>query len=210
MSTTVSSFQNGSFLNGTASTSSLSTSGSVSISTFMNTDYLDSKYEYNQTKESYETKETAEDTALSSEIDNILYLLEAGYEDKAMDAYNELLTTMSEQTQYSTLSEKELQAAAQALLDTQVEEETDGEFTSIKDYIVEYAADANKNYMQKVWYCNDKVDSTTEEELLETICNIDTDNTVSAGTKVLGFLGNVITLGGITEAFDAIFGSKHH
>ncbi len=206
-SLSASSFQNSSFSNSTSTSTALTTSGRISASSLYNTDNLDSRYEYQETKESYETKDLAQDEAITEEIENILYLIEAGYEDKAMEAYNELIETIGGQSQYSTLSESELQSVAKSLLDSQVEEDTEGEYTSIKDYIVDYAADADENYMQKVWYKNSKVDSTTEEDLLESICGLQTDDTVSTWTKIKGFFGNLFTLGGVTELFDF---SKHH
>lgn len=206
-SLSASSFQNSSFVNSASTSTALTTSGNISASSLYNTSNLDNRYEYEETKESYETKDLAQDEAINTEIENILYLIESGYEDKAMEAYNELITTISEQSQYSTLADSELQAVAKTLLNAQVEENTDGEYTNIKDYIVDYAADADENYMQKVWWKNSKVDSATEEDLLESICGIKTDDSVSTWTKVKGFFGNLITLGGLTELFDF---SKHH
>ncbi len=205
--TTVTSFQNGSFTSGSSIANTGTTFGGVDYSSFYNTDYLDRKYDYNKVKDSYETKDSAEDSSIETKISNILYLIESGYEDKAMEAYSALLETMGEQSQYSTLSEDELQAAAKSLLDAQVEEDTEGEYTNVSDYIVEYAADAGQNSTQKVLWKNSKVDETTEEDLLREICGIDTDDTVSAGRKIGNFLLNVVTLGFGTELFDF---SKHH
>lgn len=204
---TVSSFQNSSFSNGSATTTSLTTSGRISASSLYNTDNLENKYEYNETKESYETKDTAQDEAIATEISNILYQIEAGYEDEAMEAYSELIALLQDQSQYSTLSDSELQAVAKSLLSAQVEEDSEGEYTNIQDFIVDFAADADENYMQKVWFKNSKVDSTTEEDLLETICGVKTDDSVSTWTKIKGALGNLVSFGGLTELFDF---SKHH
>ncbi|MCD7880014.1 MAG: hypothetical protein LUG16_08805 [Candidatus Gastranaerophilales bacterium] len=206
MSTTTT-FQNASYFSGAATASTLTQAGGINYSDFYNTEGLENKYEYNNTKESYETKDTAQDEAIATGVTNLLYQLETGYEDKAMESYNNLISLLKEQTQYSTLSDSELQAVAKSLLNSQLQENTDGKYTNIQDYIVDYAADADENYMQKVLWKNSKVDSTTEGDLLKTICGIDTDETVSAWTKIKGFVANIFTLGCGSELLDF---AKHH
>ena len=78
------SFQNGSFLGGSASASSLTTSGGVTASSLYDTEYLDRKYDYADTRESYEIAYSGRDAAIETKISNIGSYLANGKEDKAL------------------------------------------------------------------------------------------------------------------------------
>ena len=168
LGTTGVSFQNGSFLNGTASINTSSVLGGSSVSSFYNEDFLNSKYEYQHTREGYEIQESAYDAAIDVNISNIISYIESGQEDKAMAAYNELLTQMSAQRRYSQISgdNAQLQAIAKNLIEMNLE---DG---SLEDLIRDNTRDAVAVQKQKC-YRGKNCDSTTQEELLKTMCGLE-------------------------------------
>ena len=181
----------------------------ASTATFWNTDYLEKKNEYNQTREGIEIENSARDGVMNTQISNFTNYMESGREDEAMEAYQALIEEMSNQTRYAGLSEAELQAIAREIIEIELSNAA-GEDVDLVDYIREHAADATEQHKQRTLYCDDKVDSVTEEQLLNAICGMNEEEYVSGGAKVGHFLLNVVTLGGLTEAWDGLFGKKHH
>ena len=127
MAAGVVSFQNGSYFGGnsTATLNTSITSGGIPISSFYNTEFLENKNEYMETRESYEIQHTALDSAIDSIVSNIISYIRNGQEDKAMEAYNKLLEQMSSQTRYSTIAQDEtqLRSVARQLIESQLEED---------------------------------------------------------------------------------------
>lgn len=166
--TTGISFQNGSFLNGTASMNTSSVFGGSSVSSFYNEDFLNTKYEYQHTREGYEIQESAYDASLDMYISNIISYIESGQEDKAMAAYNELLTQMSSQSRYSQITgdSAQLQAIAKQLIEMNLEDET------LEELIRDNTRDAVDVEKQKC-YRGKNCDSTTQEQLLKAMCGLD-------------------------------------
>jgi hypothetical protein len=178
--TTSVSFQNGSYLNGTSSLGTYTTQGKVSVASIYNTDALDNKYTYSDTKESYEIAYSGRDAAISADIKNITNYLDQGQEDKAMAAYQNLLDEMSEQTRYAQLvsddgDDTQLRAVAREL----IEEELGSD---LNDYIVENASNSFERGLEINW----NGDNYQEEDLLKEMCNVDTTNRLSGVKKVLG------------------------
>ncbi len=164
------SFQNGSFLNGSASASSLTTSGGVTAASLYNTEYLDKKYDYTDTKESYEIAYSGRDAAIETKISNIGSYLANGKEDKALAAYEELLSEMSSQTRYAQLvgedgDDTQLRAIARQL----IESEIGGD---LEEFIRENARDQAGVDHQKILTWGN-CDSTSQEDLLAAMCDID-------------------------------------
>lgn len=173
------SFQNGSFLNGSATAGSLTLSGGVTSSSLYNNEYLDKKYDYSETKESYEIAYSGRDTALDTKISKICSYLENGKEDKALSAYNELLKEMSKQTRYSQLSEDGDDTQLRAIARQLIESETG---TDLEDYII----DNTDNSFERGWKINWNGDKAQEEDLLLEMCDIDNTSRLSGLAKVGG------------------------
>ncbi len=164
------SFQNGSFLGGSASASSLTTSGTITAASLYNTEYLDKKYDYTDTRESYEIAYSGRDAAIESKISNICSYLANGKEDKAMAAYEELLAEMNSQTRYAQLvsengDDTQLRAIARQL----IESELGGD---LEEFIRENARDQAGVDHQKILTWGN-CDSTSQEDLLAAMCDID-------------------------------------
>lgn len=197
------SFQNGSFLGGSATTGALTTNGGITAADLYNTEALDNRYNYTDTKESYEIAYGGRDAAISTKISNICSYLENGQEDKAMEAYNELLEEMNSQTRYAQLSEDgndtQLKSVARQLIETELG-------TDLESFIRENTRDAKGVESQKL-YRGEYCDSTTQEDLLEAMCDIEEEeghlNIFEKGWH--GFWG------GIARGWNALFGDgKKH
>lgn len=163
-------FQNGSFTGGNVTANTSLTSGGVTSASLYNTDYLDQKYEYQDTRESYELAYSGRDAAIETKISNISTYLAEGKEDKALAAYNELLEEMNAQTRYAQLvgedgDDTQLRAVARQL----IEAELGG---SLEEFIRANAKDnaAVENQQIRSW---GNCDSTSQEDLLKEMCNID-------------------------------------
>lgn len=180
----------------------------VSASSWFDTEYLDKKSQYQQQQEAIAIGESARDGVMDTQISNFTNYMESGREDEAMEAYQALIEEMKQQTRYAGLSEAELQAIAREIIEIELSNAA-GQNVDLVDYIREHAADATEQHKQKTLYCDDKVDSVTEEQLLNAICGMNEEEYVSGGAKVGHFLLNVVTLGGLTEAWDGLFGKKH-
>ncbi len=201
------SFQNGSFLSGSTSASTSLTSGGVSVSSLYNTDYLDSKYTYNDTKEGYEIASAGRDAAIESDISNFMTYIANGQEDKALEAYEELLEEMSSQTRYAQLvsddgDDTELRAVAKTLI-----EETLDEGTTLEDYISNNTRkNASVENQACIWGANN-CDSTSQEDLLNETCNLDVEEGHSTiiSKAIFSFIGI------FAKAGNAVFGdgTKH-
>jgi len=200
MTAAITSFQNGSYLNGTAFTSAFTPSGRTDISSFMNTDYLENKDNYNQARESYDIAYAGRDAALESKISKICSYLSNGQEDKAMAAYQELLVQMNEQSRYAQLTgesgdDTQLRAVARQL----IENELGGD---LEEYIRENTRNASGVEAQKIrtW---GNCDSTSQEDLLLEMCDIEEDkghnvllDVVSIVASPFEVLGNLLFNGG--------------
>lgn len=180
----------------------------VSASSWFDTEYLDKKSQYQQQQEAIAIGESARDGVMDTQISNFTNYMESGREDEAMEAYQALIEEMKQQTRYAGLSEAELQSIAREIIEIELSNAA-GQNVDLVDYIREHAADATEQHKQKTLYCDDKVDSVTEEQLLNAICGMNEEEYVSGGAKVGHFLLNVVTLGGLTEAWDGLFGKKH-
>ena len=141
------SFQNGSFLSGSATASTNLQSGGVTAASLYNTEYLDKKYDYTDTKESYEIAYSGRDSAIETKISNICSYLENGKEDKALSAYHELLEEMTSQTRYEQLvvdgDDTQLRAIARDLIESELG-------VDLEDYIRENSRDASGVANQKI------------------------------------------------------------
>lgn len=199
------SFQNGSFLGGSAVMSAGTSSGGVTAASLYNTDYLDSKYGYADTKEGYETAYAGRDAAISSFISNIASYITKGQEDKAIAAYNQLLTQMEGQERYAQLigedgDDTQLRSIARQL----IEAETG---VSLEDLIRDNTRNSIEVQKQQLYRGAEFCDSTTQEELLEAMCNIEEEegqlNVFQSA--VHGFFGM------FAKGFNTIFGDgKKH
>lgn len=166
------SFQNGSFLNGSATSGTLTLNGGVTASSLYNTEYLDKKYDYSDTKESYEIAYSGRDAAIESKISNVNSYLASGQEDKALDAYNELLEEMAGQTRYAQLIDEDGDDTQLRAIARQLIEEELG--CDLEDYIRENTRAAKGVEAQKILTWGN-CDSTTQEELLAAMCDLDED-----------------------------------
>lgn len=198
---TVSSFQNGSYLNNGFSTSTTTPIGTNVYSSFYNTDYLEKKYEYNDAREGYEIGYAGRDAVIDTKIANLCTYIEAGKEDKAMKAYQELLAELSGQDRYSQVSENndQLKAMARQMIEAQIG-------GSLEDFIKANTA----NSFQRGFEINWEGDEYQEEDLLKEMCDLDEtgrfDGLEKAGGKAckvgLGTAGGAAT----GAAIGAIFG----
>ena len=164
------SFQNGSFVSGSSSASTYTQSGGVTAASLYNTDYLDNKYDYTDTKESYEIAYSGRDAAIETKISNICSYLANGKEDKAMAAYEELLSEMTTQTRYGQLvsesgDDTQLRSVARQL----IESELGGD---LETFIRENTRDNAGVENQKVLTWGN-CDSTSQEDLLAAMCDLD-------------------------------------
>ncbi len=184
-------FQNGSYMNGGVTASAFTNSGTITAADLYDTDYLDNKYDYNDTKEGYEIEYAGRDAALDSKISNICTYLENGREDKALSAYQELLAEISSQERYAQISQNDsqLKAIAKQLIESHLDE---GQ--TLEEYIRANTA----NSFERGFEINWDGDKYQEEDLLKEICDLDettsTDGLKKAGgaaCKVLGVVGAV-------------------
>lgn len=165
-------FQNGSFLSGSAGIGTMTQSGGVSVGSLYNEEYLDKKYGYTDTKESYEIAYSGRDAAINTKISNIASYLANGEEDKAMAAYEKLLSEMEAQTRYGQLVSEEgddsqLRAVARQL----IESEIGGD---LEEFIRENSRNAAGVEAQKIRTAGN-CDSTSQEDLLLAMCDIEED-----------------------------------
>lgn len=186
-------FQNGSYLSGSSSASVGTTYGGITVSDLYNTDYLDNKYNYTDTKEGYEIAYSGRDSAVESHISNIKSYISNAKEDKALEAYNDLLEEMKSQTRYAQLvsengDDTQLRAIAKQLIESELDE---GQ--KLEDFIKTNTA----NNFQRGLEINLDGDKNTEEDLLKEMCNYDETNRFEGLEKVGGKLCKMaITTGG--------------
>ena len=164
------SFQNGSFLTGSSSVSSYTQSGGITAASLYNTDYLDSKYDYNDTRESYEVAYSGRDAAIETKISNLCSYIANGQEDKAFVAYEELLNEMKLQARYEQLVDEngddtQLKSVARKLIETDLGGD-------LEEFIRENTRTNSRVENQKVLTWGN-CDTTTQEDLLAEICDID-------------------------------------
>ena len=201
MTATALSFQNGSFLNGSASASAGTLTGTVNMSNIYNEDYLDEKYNYQDSKESYELAYGGRDASIETSIENISTYLQDGREDKALEAYNELLSEMSSQKRYAQLvtedgSDKQLRAVAKQLIESEIG-------CDLKDYINDNAR-SNAGVEKQKLLSWGNCDSTSREDLLSEMCDIDEEKSngsiIMKGVCIIASpfvaLGNFLFRGG--------------
>ena len=134
------------------------------------TSILESRYNTLQTSQAYEIGVAGNDAVLGSKIDNFTSYIENGQEDRAMEAYLELLEQMKQQTRYSRLitedgDDTQLRAVARQLIegDTGVD---------LEELIRECTRDAKGVEYQQRMFGASKVDSVSQEDLLEEVCDI--------------------------------------
>lgn len=191
--TTGISFQNGSYTGGTATAGTFTTTGGISVNSLYNTEYLDSKYDYADTKEGYEMTYVGRDAAIDTQISNVISQLAKGNEDKALSAYNKLIEEMSTQGRYENLEGTQLTAVARQLIESQLG-------SSLEDYIVDNAA----NSFERGFEINWEGDSATESDLLMTMCDIDSTTSLDGVKKAGGVAAKVGLTGGAVAAGAAI------
>ncbi len=188
-------FQNGSFLSGSSTASVLTQKGGVTASSLYNTDFLDNKYEYNDTKEGYEIAYSGRDAAITKNIDNLVTYLSSKKEDKAMLAYEELLNEMKNQTRYSQLvtedgDDTQLRAVARQIIENKLG-------VDLPTYIKETTA---SNFQRGLEFNLDG-DKYTEEDLLKEMCDLD-ETTPYEGLERAA--GKTLKTGGLAAAGAAI------
>ncbi len=180
------SFQNGSYFNGSASASTGTKSGGITASSLYNTDYLDRKYDYTDSKESYEIAYSGRDAAIESEISNILSYISAGKEDKALESYEALLNEMSSQTRYEQLlgengDDTQLRAVAKDLIEQELGQDESGNGITLEEFISENTKTNKQVEAQQIYRGKSRCDSTSQEDLLNEMCNMDMDETHLTG-----------------------------
>lgn len=194
------SFQNGSFLNGSATSGTLTLNGGVTASSLYNTEYLEKKYDYSDTKESYEIAYSGRDAAIEAKIAKVSSYLSSGKEDKALEAYNELLEEMGKQTRYSQLAEDGDNTQLKAIARQLIESEIGGD---LEEFIVENADNSFERGLNINW----NGDKTQEEDLLLEMCDIDNTNRLSGLAKVGGGVCRVAAGIGAGAAAGAAIGA---
>ncbi len=163
------SFQNGSFMGGSATAGTFTLNGGVTTSSLYNTDALDRRYEYTDTKEGYEIAYSGRDAAINSCIANVKSYIAQGREDKALEAYQELLTQMKSQTRYAQLvdetgDDSQLRAIARELINANMDDNQ-----TLEEFIKTNTA----NKFERGFEINWDGDKATEEDLLNEMCNLD-------------------------------------
>ncbi|MGM9993134.1 MAG: hypothetical protein ACI37R_00190 [Candidatus Avigastranaerophilus sp.] len=196
--TTGISFQNGSYTSGTATASAFTTSGGISVSSLYNTEYLDSKYDYADTKEGYEISYAGRDAAIESKISNISSYLTNGKEDKALAAYEELLSEMEGQTRYGQLvgedgDDTQLRAVARQLIEAELG-------ADLEDIIRENTkTQAGVEHQSVLTWGN--CDTTSQEDLLAAMCDIDEEE--GHGNPIVSFFAGIASP--FVVGFNALF-----
>ncbi|MBE7705275.1 MAG: hypothetical protein E7Z90_05640 [Cyanobacteria bacterium SIG29] len=180
------SFQNGSFMGGSATAGTYTVNGGVTASSLYNSEFLDKKYDYTDTRESYEIAYSGRDAAIESKISNIGSYLANGKEDKAMDAYNELLAEMGNQTRYAQLvgedgDDTQLRAIARQLIEMEIG-------GNLEDFIRDNAKTQAGVEHQKILTWGN-CDSTSQEDLLAEMCDIKEEE--GHGNIIVGALAGI-------------------
>ena len=134
------------------------------------TSILESRYNTLQQSQAYDIGVAGNDAVIGSKIDNFTSYIEKGQEDRALEAYLELLDQMKQQTRYSQLitedgDDTQLRAVARQLIegDTGVD---------LEELIRECTRDAKGVEYQQRMFGAEKVDSVSQEDLLEEVCDI--------------------------------------
>ena len=186
------SFSGYGLLNSGSGTAGVLSGRGITAADFYNEDALDSRYDYQDAKEAYEIEYSGRDAAIDSKIANLCTYIEQGREDKAMEAYQELLNEISSQGRYAQISENDthLRAVARQMIESNLEEGL-----SLEDFITENTA----NSFERGFEINWDGDQYQEEDLLKEMCDLDettsTDGLKKAGgvaCKVLGIAGAVV------------------
>ena len=187
------SFQNGSFLSGSASSGTLTVNGGVSSSSLYNTDALDRRYDYQDTKEGYEIAYSGRDAALNTKISNDCTYLKEGKEDRAIEAYQALLDEISSQERYAVIAENEsqLKAIAKELIQSNLE---DGQ--TLEDFIRENTA----NSFERGFEINWDGDKATQEDVLKEICDLDETTSTDGLKKAGGYICKGLGIAGAIAA----------
>lgn len=198
------SFLNGSFVSGVSSATTSSLTNGITSDQLYNTSYLDRRNDYNQTSESYDIASVGRDAAIDVSISTLTSYIANGQEDKVIAAYNELLNQMSTQTRYAQLitedgDDTQLRAVARQLIELETG-------VNLEQFIRENTRDSIEVQKQQK-YRGEYCDSTTQEELLEAMCNLEEEeghlNIFQEGWH--GFFG------AIAQGWNSIFGDgKKH
>lgn len=196
-------FQNSSFINGGATAATGTYSNGVSYASFYNTDALDNKFNYNDTKEGYEMAVAGRDSAIQEQIESLSYYIENGEEDKVLDAYHGLLDEMSAQGRYAKLitadgDDKQLRAVAKGMIESQIG-------CKLSDYI-ENNTSSHKNTVYKNILFWGRADNTSSEDLLEEMCNIKKEK--KAANIIVGAAAAVASV--VAAPINILFGNSKH
>lgn len=170
-----------------------------------NTKSLAGLNEYNQTIKGYNISNQANDLAVETEIQNICSYIANGKEDNALDAYEELLNEMSTYSIYATLIDSETgdDTKLRSYLRSKFEDELGSD---LEDYIRDNTRNSVEVEKQKC-YRGEFCDSTTTEDLLKAICNVQEDegHLSEVGKSWHEFWG------GIAKVWNSVFGDgKKH
>ncbi|MBQ3642514.1 hypothetical protein II906_11410 [bacterium] len=159
-------------------------------------DAINQLHDYNQTKKGINIQDGTTTAYLQQSLDSIRSYIEDGHEDTALEAYQELMETMSENTLYASLSDADKQTYIR-----QVFQEQNG--YSLEDCINDNASDrAGTTYKKILFWGN--ADSTSKEDLLESMCNIKSEKTYS--NVIVDVLAAVVSP--FTAIGNALFGNK--
>ena len=182
-----------SFFNDSYFTGSVSASGSTGYTGgAYNTDWLDRKYEYRRTEQGYNNLFNAQNADIENKIANIQSYIKNGKEDKAMEAYQELLQDLASQPEYQQLNEGQLKALVKQMLEANLE---DGQ--TLEEFIKENTA----NSFERGFEINWDGDQYKEQDLLEEMCGLDEHDRFD-GLKEVG--GAALKTGGMAAAGAAI------
>ncbi len=195
-------------LNSGSGTAGVLAGRGINAADFYNEDALESRYDYQDSKEGHEIEYAGRDAAIETNIANVINYISSGREDEALEAYQDLLDEMMSQTRYAYLvgedgNDVQLRAVAKQLIESELE---DGQ--KLEDFINDNTVTASGRSWQKTFFNNSKIDEATSEDLLNLMCNQKEEKHVSAGQYVLEVICTPVKL--FTELGDFLFGPKNH
>lgn len=163
---------------------------SVSSGIGLSTKNLETRNNYNQTKQGINTSNAAMESAFESDVDALITYISDGHEDNAMEKFEEMMeywTNSENSTLYSNLNEKEMKA----LIRAKVEEQTEnGE--SLEELIRENTASGSEttNINILTW---GRGDDCSKEDLLEAMCEVKEEKTGFSGISIFAAVASVFT-----------------
>ena len=202
-------FQNASYANGGFGLSSYTTFGGSTSPLYLGTEGIEQLYDNKHTYASFNAEEAASQVDLQRQISVFAKYMESHEEDKALAAYEQIIDTMKNMPEYARL--EDVAGMAEVAITKYLSQQA-GKDVDLAEYIEDNSVSASGRSWQRTFFNNNKIDTTTTEELLNTICGYNEDNEVTFGQKALEFV--VCTVGipvkALTELGDFLFGGKHH